>query len=145
MKPIIVAAALAACLAAVPAEAAHARNHPGGYSHSAQTQKTHHGPSYAALGHARKHHVAGFVASGHNASVFCDRRTASGGMNCGAMQFAHKTLPLRSWHTLCSNGGRCVFAQVVDRGPYVAGREYDLSPGLARALGVDGLGTVVRR
>lgn len=60
------------------------------------------------------------------------------------MQFAHRTLPLRSWHTLCS-GGRCVRAQVVDRGPYVRGREYDLSPGLARVLGVSGLGQIKRK
>lgn len=84
-------------------------------------------------------------ALAHNASVFCDRVTATGSMSCGAMQFAHRTLPLRSWHTLCS-GGRCVRAQVVDRGPARwTGREYDLSTGLARALGVGGLGWVTRK
>lgn len=77
----------------------------------------------------------------HNASVFCDRITATGGMSCSALVFAHRTLPLRSWHTLCS-GGHCVRAQVVDRGPFVRGRTLDLSPGLARALGVNGLGHV---
>ncbi len=78
----------------------------------------------------------------NNASVFCDRVTASGhGMNCGAMVFAHKTLPLGSMHRLCS-GQRCVMARVVDRGPYIKGRNLDLSPGLARALGVNGLGHV---
>lgn len=78
----------------------------------------------------------------HNASVFCDRRTASGhGMNCRAAVFAHKTLPLGSWHWLTS-GHRRVRAQVVDRGPYVHGREFDLSPGLARMLGINGLGSV---
>jgi len=83
-------------------------------------------------------------AQAHNASVFCDRRTASGGMNCAGMQFAHKTLPLLSWHTLCGPRG-CVRAQVVDRGPYVRGRSYDLSPGLARAVGIYGLGSVSLR
>lgn len=83
-------------------------------------------------------------AFSHNASVFCDRVTATGGMSCGAMQFAHRTLPLRTWHTLCS-GGRCVRAQVVDRGPFVRGREFDLSTGLARVLGVSGLGWVTRK
>lgn len=82
-------------------------------------------------------------AFAHNASVFCDSVTATGGMSCPAMQFAHKTLPLLSWHTLCGPRG-CVRAQVKDRGPYVHGREFDLSPGLARAVGVDGLGNVRR-
>jgi rare lipoprotein A (peptidoglycan hydrolase) len=77
-------------------------------------------------------------ALAHNASVFCDRVTATGSMSCPSMQFAHRTLPLRSWHTLCS-GGRCIRAQVVDRGPWVRGREFDLSTGLARALGCNGL------
>ena len=74
--------------------------------------------------------------------MFCDRVTASGGgMNCAAMVFAHRTLPLGSTHRLC-HGARCVMARVVDRGPYVANRTLDLSPGLARALGVNGLGHV---
>jgi rare lipoprotein A (peptidoglycan hydrolase) len=81
----------------------------------------------------------------HNASVFCDRVTATGGMNCGAMQFAHRTLPLGSTHRLCSSRG-CVNAKVVDRGPAKwTGRTFDLSPGLARALGVNGLGNVTVR
>lgn len=84
-------------------------------------------------------------AQAHNASVFCDKRTASGSMNCGAMQFAHRSLPLGSWHMMCGRRG-CVRAQVVDRGPAAwTGRSYDLSPGLARALGVDGLGSVSLR
>ncbi len=81
-------------------------------------------------------------ARGHNASVFCDRVTASGGsMNCNGMVFAHRTLPLGSVHRLACNG-RVVTARVVDRGPYVRGRDFDLSPGLARACGISGLGNV---
>jgi len=82
------------------------------------------------------------IANAHNnASVFCDRVTATGSMNCNAMVFAHKTLRLGSMHRLCSVQ-RCIMARVVDRGPYVRGRDVDLSPGLARALGVNGLGHV---
>jgi len=77
----------------------------------------------------------------NNASVFCDKRTASGSMNCGAMVFAHRSLRLGSIHHLCS-GSRCIMARVVDRGPYVRGRDVDLSPGAARALGINGLGHV---
>jgi rare lipoprotein A (peptidoglycan hydrolase) len=121
----VTAAALAAILA--PAGLAHASKRDP-YYHNPNSRLTHHGPR-----HAR---------GGGNASVFCDRRTASGGgMDCQAMVFAHKTLPLGSTHRLCS-GVRCVMARVVDRGPYVVGRSLDLSPGLARALGVNGLGNV---
>lgn len=81
------------------------------------------------------------AARAHNASVFCDRVTATGGMNCGAMVFAHRTLPLGSYHTIVCNG-RFIRARVVDRGPYVKGRTFDLSPGLARACRINGLGNV---
>lgn len=110
-----------------PAEARHAFK-PDHYYHSPNSRITHHGPRHAH--------------GGGNASVFCDRHTASGGgMDCSAMVFAHRSLPLGSTHRLCS-GRRCVMARVVDRGPWVAGRILDLSPGLARALGVNGLGNV---
>lgn len=85
--------------------------------------------------------VASANAKGHNASVFCDKKTATGGMNCGAMVFAHKTLPLGSVHRIACNG-RVITARVVDRGPYIRGRDFDLSPGLARACGINGLGNV---
>ncbi len=127
MVKLSLAAALAAtCLAAAPVEAAH-RPKADPYVHSANSRIARHGPRHAA--------------GGGNASVFCDRVTASGGMNCAALVFAHRTLPLGSMHRLCS-AARCVMARVVDRGPYVAGRNLDLSPGLARALGIDGLGNV---
>jgi rare lipoprotein A (peptidoglycan hydrolase) len=80
--------------------------------------------------------------TGHNASVFCDRVTATGGMNCGSMVFAHRTLPLGSVHKVACNG-RVVTARVVDRGPAAwTGRSFDLSPGLARACRINGLGHV---
>ena len=121
----VIAAALAAVLA--PTGLAHASKRVP-YYHSPNSRITHHGPRHAS--------------GGGNASTFCDRRTASGGgMNCAAMVFAHRTLPLGSVHRLCS-GSRCVMAKVVDRGPYVRGRDFDLSPGLARALGINGLGNV---
>ena len=128
MKNLTTAAALVAALALMGA--AHASKSDG-YRHSADSRIKHHGPRHARGG-----------GGGGNASVFCDRVTVSGGgMNCGAMVFAHRTLPLGSSHRLCSAHG-CVTARVVDRGPYIAGRNLDLSPGLARALGINGLGNV---
>ncbi len=78
----------------------------------------------------------------HNASVFCDKRTATGSMNCNAMVFAHRTLALGSVHRMACNG-RTVSAKVVDRGPAKwTGRDYDLSPGLASFCRINGLGSV---
>lgn len=41
-----------------------------------------------------------------------------------------------------SYNGRTATAVVNDRGPYIAGREIDLQPAVAHALGFDGIGTV---
>lgn len=38
--------------------------------------------------------------------------------------------------------GRQVTVPVIDRGPYVGGREWDLTGATARALGFDGVGTI---
>lgn len=70
-----------------------------------------------------------------------------GGLACGGqltsstMGVANKTLPCGTWVTL-RYGGRSVRVQVIDRGPYVAGREYDLTEATKRALGFEGVGVV---
>ncbi len=46
---------------------------------------------------------------------------------------AHRSLPCGTLVAF-SYGGRTVIAPVIDRGPYVAGRTWDLSGGLCRAL-----------
>lgn len=51
---------------------------------------------------------------------------------------AHKTLPFGT-KVKFAYKGKTVTATVVDRGPYVSGREFDLQPAVAHALGVDGL------
>ena len=50
---------------------------------------------------------------------------------------AHKTLPLGT-RVLVTNiaNGRSVTVTINDRGPYVAGRSYDLSLGACRAIGL---------
>jgi rare lipoprotein A len=52
---------------------------------------------------------------------------------------AHKTLPLGT-ELMVSYGGRSVEVTVNDRGPYVDGRELDLSWAAARALGLTRVG-----
>ena len=54
------------------------------------------------------------------------------------MMVAHKTLPFGTLVEFEYNGKRAV-AKVADRGPYTAGREFDLGPGVARVLGFTGV------
>jgi len=52
------------------------------------------------------------------------------------MGVANKTLPCGTHVRVCLNrSGPCVDVTVVDRGPYVTGREYDLTEATARAIG----------
>ncbi len=61
-----------------------------------------------------------------------------------SMGVAHKTLPLGSTvQIVCGN--RVVNAVVHDRGPYVAGRDIDLQPAVAAALGVSGVAPITYR
>lgn len=70
------------------------------------------------------------------------------GMACGGtltpstLGVAHKYLPCGSKVKL-SYGGRQVTVPVVDRGPYVAGREYDLTAATRERLGFPGTGVLL--
>jgi hypothetical protein len=69
------------------------------------------------------------------------RLACGGSLTPGMMGVAHKTLPCGTMVTI-RHRGRQVRVPVVDRGPYVGGREWDLGPGVRAALGFDGVGTV---
>jgi rare lipoprotein A len=70
-----------------------------------------------------------------------------GGLACGGqltsstLGVANKTLPCGTLVTL-HYGSRTLRVPVVDRGPYVAGREFDLTEATKRALGFGDLGQV---
>ena len=51
---------------------------------------------------------------------------------------AHKTLPFGSKLRVCYQG--CVTVRINDRGPYIGGRQLDLSYGAAQAIGLTGSG-----
>ena len=75
-------------------------------------------------------------------SGFYGRHTADGTTyNATIILVANKTLPFGT-KVAISYGGRTVIAPVKDRGPYVAGRDFDLSAGLAKALGFSGVQTI---
>jgi rare lipoprotein A (peptidoglycan hydrolase) len=78
------------------------------------------------------------------ASVFTDYGL---GLACGGvlgreqLGVAHKTAPCGTLITF-TYAGRSLTVPVIDRGPYVAGREWDLTGATAAALGFPGLGRI---
>jgi rare lipoprotein A (peptidoglycan hydrolase) len=67
----------------------------------------------------------------------------AGATACGIHAYlgvAHKTLPCGTFVRMCKV--HCVTARVQDRGPFIAGREFDLNPALKSALGCGDLCTV---
>jgi rare lipoprotein A (peptidoglycan hydrolase) len=78
------------------------------------------------------------------ASVYSDYGL---GLACGGLLgrtqlgVAHKTAPCGTLVTFRYNG-RTITVPVIDRGPYIAGREWDLTGAAAAALGFPGLGTI---
>jgi hypothetical protein len=78
------------------------------------------------------------------ASVFTDYGL---GLACGGvlgreqLGVAHKTAPCGTLITF-TYAGRSLTVPVIDRGPYIAGREWDLTGATAAALGFPGLGQI---
>lgn len=73
---------------------------------------------------------------------FYGNTMAGGGtLTPDSMVVAHRSLPFGTRIQFEYNG-RSTTAVVMDRGPYVGGRTFDLGPGTARALGFGGVGTV---
>jgi len=78
------------------------------------------------------------------ASVFTDYGL---GLACGGLLgryqlgVAHKTAPCGTLITF-TYGGRSITVPVIDRGPYIAGREWDLTGATAEALHFPGLGQI---
>lgn len=73
---------------------------------------------------------------------FMGGRTACGGtLGAGTLGVANKTLPCGTRVTFHYHG-HTVTARVVDRGPYVAGREWDLTPAVKARLHFPSTGTV---
>jgi rare lipoprotein A len=71
----------------------------------------------------------------------CGTPTASGEkVDCGALTAAHRSLPFGTKVKVCHKG--CVVVRINDRGPFVRGRDIDLTPAPARAIGLDDVGHV---
>jgi rare lipoprotein A len=81
-------------------------------------------------------------ASWYGPGLYGNRLGCGGRLGPGTLGVAHKSLPCGTQVTF-RHGGRTVRVPVIDRGPYVGGREYDLTAATARRLGFRGHGNVL--
>lgn len=81
-------------------------------------------------------------ASYYGPGLYGNGVACGGTLMPGTMGVAHKTLPCGTRVKLRYHG-RTVTVPVIDRGPYVAGRDYDLTEAVKDRLGFPGVGTVL--
>ncbi len=92
--------------------------------------------AHRRLGRLNVYRLAEASWYGGGGSMAC-----GGSLTSATMGVANKTLPCGTLVTLRYEG-RTVRVPVVDRGPYVAGREFDLTEATKQALGFGGVGQV---
>lgn len=80
-------------------------------------------------------------ASYYGPGLYGNGVACGGTLSPGTMGVAHKTLPCGTKVTIRYQG-RTVTVPVIDRGPYIAGRDYDLTEATRNALGFGGVGTI---
>lgn len=81
-------------------------------------------------------------ASYYGPGLYGGALACGGRLSPGTVGVAHKTLPCGTRVTFTLGNGRVVTAPVIDRGPFVAGREWDLTSGLKNKLGFGSTGAV---
>jgi rare lipoprotein A len=92
--------------------------------------------SVRRVGRLNVYHLAGASWYGGGGGLAC-----GGTLTDSTLGVANKTLPCGTLVTL-RYGGRSVRVRVIDRGPYVAGRDYDLTVATKAALGFGDTGDV---
>jgi rare lipoprotein A len=93
-------------------------------------------PAHRRLGRLNVYRLAEASWYGGGGGLAC-----GGSLTSSTLGVANKTLPCGTLVTLRYNG-RSVRVPVVDRGPYVAGREFDLTEATKQALGFGDTGEV---
>jgi rare lipoprotein A len=81
-------------------------------------------------------------ASWYGPGLYGNRLGCGGTLTASRLGVANKTLPCGAEVTL-RHGSRVVRVRVIDRGPFVAGREYDLTAATADRLGFHGHGAIL--
>ena len=82
------------------------------------------------------------AASWYGPGLYGGHLGCGGTLTPGRLGVANKSLPCGTKLTL-RHGGHSVRVRVIDRGPYVAGREFDLTAATARRLHFSGSGAIL--
>ncbi|HWT95228.1 MAG TPA: septal ring lytic transglycosylase RlpA family protein [Solirubrobacteraceae bacterium] len=82
------------------------------------------------------------LASWYGPGLYGNHLGCGGTLTPGTIGVAHKTLPCGT-DLVLRNGSRIVHAKVIDRGPYVGAREFDLTAATKYRLGFGSTGTVL--
>jgi hypothetical protein len=96
--------------------------------------------SHSKARHLTDYRLAG--ASWYGPGLWGNGVACGGTLQPGTLGVANKTLPCGTMVKLRYHG-REVTVPVIDRGPYVAGREFDLTYAVKEKLGFPGVGTVM--
>lgn len=80
-------------------------------------------------------------ASWYGPGLYGNRTACGQTLRASTIGVAHKTLPCGTMVKFAYRG-RAVVAPVIDRGPYVKGRAWDLTAAASEALGLEGVGMV---
>jgi hypothetical protein len=96
--------------------------------------------SHSKVRHLTSYRLAG--ASYYGPGLYGNGVACGGTLEPGTLGIANKTLPCGTMVKLRYHG-RSVTVPVIDRGPYVAGREYDLTTATKERLGFPGVGNVM--
>jgi rare lipoprotein A (peptidoglycan hydrolase) len=97
-------------------------------------------PGKRAIGRLNVYRSA--YASWYGPGLYGNPLACGGTLGAGTLGVAHKTLPCGTKVTL-RRGKRSVRVPVIDRGPFVGGREYDLTAATAQRLGFHGHGPIL--
>jgi rare lipoprotein A (peptidoglycan hydrolase) len=98
------------------------------------------GVGYRNLGRLNVYRQA--AVSWYGPGLYGNRLGCGGVLRPGQLGVANKTLPCGSRVTL-RNGARTIRVPVIDRGPYVGGREYDLTEATKNRLRFGGVGVIL--
>jgi rare lipoprotein A len=95
--------------------------------------------------HSRARHLTSFRLAGasyYGPGLYGNGVACGGTLEPGTLGVANKTLPCGTMVKL-RYGSHAITVPVIDRGPYVAGREYDLTEATKDRLGFPGVGDVL--
>ena len=82
------------------------------------------------------------LASWYGPGLYGNKLGCGGTLSTGTIGVAHKSLPCGT-NIVLRKGSRFVRAEVIDRGPYVGAREFDLTQATKQRVGFGSTGTVL--